>query len=128
MLKRDKRSALIITSSFLAQKPTPGLVSYSSTKAAVTFFAEALSYEVDDKIDVMGWDCGSVVTKANCFQEGGINMSPKQAVDGCFRDIGYERKTWGALGTEINGFVIKRLPISIFKKAMLPMADNIYLK
>lgn len=55
-------------------------------------------------------------------------MTTKQAVDGCFRDIGHERVTWGAMSTEINGFFIKKLPLSIFKRAMLPMADDIYFK
>jgi short-subunit dehydrogenase len=66
-MARSKRSALITTSSVLGVVPTPGLVAYSSSKASASYFTEALSYEVQDKIDVMAWNCGPVNTKANCF-------------------------------------------------------------
>lgn len=55
-------------------------------------------------------------------------MTTKQAVEGCFRDIGRERKTWGNMSTEVAGAFITRMPISLLKKGMLPMADEIYFK
>ncbi len=70
LLSRHYRSAIIITSSVISQCPAPGLSAYSSSKAAVSQFAEALHYEIKDKIDVMAWDCGSVATKLNTFKVG----------------------------------------------------------
>jgi len=50
----------VITSSVISHVAAPGLVAYSTTKAAVSFFSEALHYELKDKVDVMAWDSGSV--------------------------------------------------------------------
>jgi short-subunit dehydrogenase len=45
-------------------------VSYCSSKAAVTYFGEALHFELKGKVEVMAWDCGGVYTKANPFKDG----------------------------------------------------------
>jgi hypothetical protein len=49
-------------------------------------------------------------------------------VEGCFRDIGYERKTWGSLKTEIEGTIFKMLPMFALKAAILPMSEQQFLK
>ena len=36
---------------------------YSSTKALVSNFGEAMHYEVNEKIDVLAWNCAGVRTK-----------------------------------------------------------------
>ena len=77
----------------------------------------------------MGWDCGGVHTKANPFKdEGQPILNTNQAVEGCFRDIGYERKTWGSLKTEIEGTIFKLLPMFALKAAILPMSEQQFLK
>lgn len=58
---------MVLTSAFVSKIAVPGMVSYTSSKAATSVFAEALHYEVRDKIDVMGWDCGGVNTLANPY-------------------------------------------------------------
>lgn len=74
--------------------PAPGLASYAATKAAVRYWAEALHYEMCDKVDVMSWDCGSVITKLNTFKLG-FKTNVKTAVKGCFKDIGRDRRSFG---------------------------------
>lgn len=45
---RDKRSTILVTSSGLSQISMPGIASYTSTKAFVSNFTQALHYEVRD--------------------------------------------------------------------------------
>ena len=58
LLSRDRRSALMATSSILARTSIPGLASYSATKAMTSNFMEALNYELRHKIDVTVWEPG----------------------------------------------------------------------
>ena len=67
LLKRQTSSAIVLTSSVISHVAAPGLGTYSSTKAAVATFFEALHFETKGKIDIMSWDCGSVATKLNTF-------------------------------------------------------------
>jgi len=46
MLKREKRSAIVVVSSVAGTIPMAGITTYSSTKVFASYFAEALSYEV----------------------------------------------------------------------------------
>jgi len=57
----------VLTSSVISHVAAPGLGTYSSTKAAVATFFDALHFETKGKIDIMSWDCGSVATKLNTF-------------------------------------------------------------
>ena len=73
---------------------------YSSTKAMVSNWGEAIHYEVDDKIDVLAWNPAGIKTKI--FTEG-KNMTqqeydkssqsctfltPEQSVKGMLADLG----------------------------------------
>ena len=55
MLKREARGGIVVTSSIAGMYPFPGLLGYSSAKVFAKFFAEALHYEVKEKIDVLAW-------------------------------------------------------------------------
>jgi short-subunit dehydrogenase len=94
LLKRETVSTIVLTSSVISHVAAPGLGIYSSTKAAVATFTEALHYETKSKVDVMSWDCGSVSTKLNSFKVG-CRTSTKTAVKGCLKDISRERRTFG---------------------------------
>ena len=58
MLEREKRSAIVVTSSGLGKIPVAGTTVYAATKAFVSSFAQGLRYEVEDKIDVIDWAAG----------------------------------------------------------------------
>jgi short-subunit dehydrogenase len=55
MVKRSKRSAIILSSSSAALFHIPNNASYSAAKALVSNFFSAVHYEVKDKIDVLVW-------------------------------------------------------------------------
>ena len=62
MLAREKRSAIIVTSSVLGSLPVAGTAVYAATKAYASSFTQALAYELSDKIDFAHWPCGMVRT------------------------------------------------------------------
>ena len=100
MMKRNSqdkniRSALVVTSSGVANFPIPGLISYSTSKILVSRFCQATAEELRDKrIDVMTWEAGPIKTKLN-KGEGPMVLPCKSAVNGCFSKIGFESKTDG---------------------------------
>lgn len=63
LLVREKRSALIVTSSLAAMAPIPASVAYSCQKVFVTYLARGMSMEMSHKIDVMSYNPGEVATK-----------------------------------------------------------------
>lgn len=74
---------MMMTSSMLAHVNMPGVAAYCATKAMVSSFSEALSFEVRDKIDVTCWEPGT--TSTNLFSEtepppAGLLQSSDKAV------------------------------------------------
>ena len=63
LLEREQRSAIVVTSSGLGKIPVAGTIVYAASKAFASSFAQGLSYEVEDKIDVIDWAAGEVKTK-----------------------------------------------------------------
>ena len=59
-MDRDKRSAVLITSSTAAEMVFAGNASYSATKAMVSNFGESVHYELKDNVDVTVWEPGVV--------------------------------------------------------------------
>jgi short-subunit dehydrogenase len=55
MLARSQKSAIVITSSGLGNRPFPGAATYSAAKSCVSYLGEALTYELQDRIDVLPW-------------------------------------------------------------------------
>lgn len=75
MVKREKRSGIVVTSSGLAQRPIAGGLVYSASKTFASFTAVALSYEVQDKVDVMSWESAGVNTKMMPAERGKKQIS-----------------------------------------------------
>lgn len=62
MQERRKKSLILTVSSGLANVTMPGIASYCATKAMVSNFMEAFSFEVRDKSDVTVWEAGPCYT------------------------------------------------------------------
>ena len=98
---RSQKSAILVTSSSLANVAMPGLSAYCTTKAMVSTFAEALSFEIREWADVTAWELGPCDT--NLFSElpaedmkfRSLMKTPPQAVAGVLRQLGRTRKTNG---------------------------------
>jgi len=84
-----------MTSSVISRVPAVASCPYSSAKAGASQFIEALHCELKEHIEVFTWDCGGVATKINPFKVG-FRSNTQQAVTGCFKDIGFERRTFGS--------------------------------
>ena len=65
MLEREKRGAIIFTSSVGGLFPLPYLTTYAGTKAFNKHFAEGLAYENPEKIDVLAYTPWGVKTGMN---------------------------------------------------------------
>ena len=95
LLERKERSAIVVVSSGLGGRPIPGCVTYSSAKACSSFMAQALSYEVRDKIDVMSYEAGPAGTKMFPVEKRAKMQPVGPSVDAMLRDLGRETKTNG---------------------------------
>ena len=73
-----------MTSSGLAYVSMPGIATYTSTKAMVSNFSEALSFEVSDHIDVTCWDAGPAFTNLGNGEHppAAISLTAEKAVYG----------------------------------------------
>lgn len=99
LLEREKRSALIVTSSLAALAPIPASVAYSCQKVFVTYLARGMAMEMSHKIDIMSYNPGEVATKLimkDKSQVGGGTVATDKAVKCCFRDCGHTDMTYGA--------------------------------
>lgn len=63
LLSRDKRCAVLITSSIAAHSRMAGVAAYPATKAAVSNFGEAIHYDLQKNVDVTVWEPGFIKTK-----------------------------------------------------------------
>merc|ERR1712048_137935 len=63
MKARKERSAIMVTSSFAAERPMPGFNIYCATKAIASYLAIAVNYELQFKIDVTVFHPGLVMTR-----------------------------------------------------------------
>ena len=95
MLARSKKSVIVVTSSGLGNRPFPNVLTYSAAKSCASYLGQALSYELEGRIDVVSWECGETSTKMLKRKAGGRIVTTEVAVDGMLRDLGKERMTWG---------------------------------
>ena len=117
MLKRNKRSAIIVTSSLAAMRPLPMAVGYSAQKAFVTYIARGMALEMGDRIDVLSFNPAEVATKLifkDESQTGGTVVSVKNAVECCFRDLGHTDMTFGTFNHEFQGWMLFKYSDSTF--------------
>lgn len=112
MLLRERRSAIVVTSSAFGQRPIGGAsIVYSATKSLVSFLGVGLSYELESKIDVMAWEAGEVATNMSKKKAGFMVLAPKEAVRSMLRDIGKERITDGDTTHEIFNGLLRLVPL-----------------
>jgi short-subunit dehydrogenase len=97
LLARKKKTAVIVTSSIAGLNPMPGMCAYVSSKSFVTMMSITLSYECQDKLDVLSFNPGVVATPmtTNTAGEAGAT-SAEESVAACLRDLGHgDRMTLG---------------------------------
>lgn len=107
MLAREKRGAIVITSSGLGSVPVPGILAYSAAKSFSSFLGEGLNVELKDKIDVLSFQCGEVKTKLLGNRGGPQVITTDRATNGCLRDLGSNSMTYGAFA---HGMVMALTP------------------
>lgn len=109
LLAREKRSAILITSSGLGSLPVPGIMTYSAAKSFSSFLGEALHIELKDKVDVISFQCGEVHTKLLGSSRKGFSViSTERATGGSLRDLGSRSVTHGAFAHEVSMFMMPR--------------------
>lgn len=96
ILKRNARTAIVITSSGLGSAPMPGILAYSCSKSFSSFLGEGLNWELKDKVDVLSWQCGEVSTKLlGKSRKGFTVITTEKASKACLKSIGSRSLTYG---------------------------------
>ena len=117
-----------MTSSGLGVIPVAGTAVYAATKAYASSFAQALSYELEDKIDVIDWPCGEVRTRL-LGDYGAKNpraVSAELAVKGLLESIGHERVTWGPRTHETGLWQFTSMPVGFMNKVMFKGMSRVH--
>lgn len=114
MLARAKRSAIINVASVAATLPCPNWVTYCASKAFLDHLTKSLATECNldpnnDKIDLMSLRPCWVSTKMAGYKKvEKFTISPKNCVDGCLNDLGYEIFTHGSWKHSLDAFLRAR--------------------
>lgn len=102
LLNRSQKSALITTSSLAGAFPMPYMSAYSATKAASYYLSEALHMEFSNKIDVLSYLPGTVLTKAVTHEKYNYqNSTVEESVSGALKDLGTRHITHGSAKHEL---------------------------
>ncbi len=110
-MSREKRSAIVVTSSVLGSTPTAGSLTYSCAKTFADFLARGLSYELKSKIDCLSWRAGFVSTNMVKKEPKGWVISTTVGVKGMLRDLGKERFSRGVAVHDLcMGLVFNYIP------------------
>ena len=110
MLARPKKSAIAVTSSFVSLKPFPCVAVPSASKRLSAYLCEALSYELQDRIDVLAWKCGMTASRMVNGGASGKVASIEEAVDGGLNSLGHERLSYGCTRHDFFSSWIDRMP------------------
>ena len=103
LLDRDKRVAVLFTSSMAANLFMSGNSSYSSTKAMISNYGESIHYELKANIDVTVWEPGMVYSNIHLKKPPGLlTIETKKAVYDILNCLGKDRKTRGSLFFTLN--------------------------
>jgi len=89
--EKKVKSAVLMTSSIAAEIPLSGMTIYSATKVFVNFLADGLFIEHRNKIDIMSYTAGFVITKLTADWKREVDyetITAKRAAEICFRDLG----------------------------------------
>ena len=116
MLSRPKRSAIINVASVAAILPCSNWVTYSASKAFLDHLTRSLALECslnpdNNKIDLMSLRPCWVSTKMVGYKKvEKLTITPKDCVNGCLNDLGYETFTAGSWKHALDTFLkIKNL-------------------
>jgi len=110
---------MVIVSSGLGTLPVAGCITYSASKAFISFLSQGLSVEYKDKIDVMCYHAGMIKTKLLMALDDDMTnnsmmvIQPDTSAKVCFRDIGIDECTKGHIKHSAPMF-----PGDIFSKMM----------
>lgn len=90
--------------------------------------AQALHYEVKDKIDVLSWLPGHVDTKLPANHRSGCSntISSYQAIEGMLRDLGKESKTFGHRNHWFGSATLECLPMSLLGTKFAKIFERIF--
>ena len=113
-LTRGQKSALLVTSSIAAYLTWIGAATYSSSKACISAFSEALHFEVKDKMDVTCWELGPAYS--NIVEEtppSCVTLTAKKAVSHVLTHLGRTRRTTGSLFYDFFCLLIMSLPLGL---------------
>ena len=103
LLDRDKRVAVLFTSSMAANLFMSGNSNYSATKAMISNYAESIHYELKANIDVTVWEPGMVHSNIHLKDPPGLlTIETKKAVRDILNCLGKDRKTRGSLFFILN--------------------------
>ena len=128
--QKGKKTALIITSSGLGLFPCAGCISYSCGKAFDHYLALGLNVEFAGKVDVISYNAGMVNTPFMRDPEArkknsSMMIPPETAASTCFRDLGYQEATTGALKHSTSYMMP---PQKVISKFFFKMSKDIYKK
>ena len=76
-----------------------------------------------DHVEVFSWDCGGVATKLNPFKVG-FRANTQEAVVGCFKDLGLERRSFGIWKHELEALSTIMLPTFVQHRIMMGMVTT----
>jgi NAD(P)-dependent dehydrogenase (short-subunit alcohol dehydrogenase family) len=126
LIDRKERSAIIVTSSGLGARPVAGCVTYSAAKACSSYMAQALSFELGDKVDVMSWEAGPAGTKM-MPPERRAKMHPVgPAVDGMLRDLGRTNLSYGPIRHDYQLSLFMAMPSCFLQNMMFKAMTKSY--
>ena len=103
LLERDKRCAVLITSSLAAYMHFAGCSNYSATKVMVSSFGESSYYELEQNVDVTVWEPGMIYSNIHLKKPpSAITVETDKSVTDILRELGKERKTSGSLSFKLS--------------------------
>jgi len=125
LLNRKTRSGIVITSSSASVLPLPAMALYSATKVYEKYLAEALNFELKEKVDVISYEPGMVCSNMTKeIEENFRTITAKRAAEVCFRDLGISPSTHGAFRHDREIFMLNVFPKSWFYKMMVGFARD----
>jgi len=109
MIERPKKSLVISLSSMSAVSPFAYMSVYGATKKFNDQFSKALAVEFKGRIDFLSLKPGFVSTNMLKTQPGGLVITAEQCVEGCLRDVGWQRETAGYWKHDVVAWIVKEV-------------------
>lgn len=111
LTQREKRSGIVFNSGMTAIYPAPGLAVHSGTKAFEHYLADALQYELRDKVDVLSLLPAAVSSsRLQGLQTNLIASSPISVASGAIRDLGQSYYSYGTLKHAMQAWGLACVP------------------